>query len=118
MSLHMVVNNGNNEGLFRGAVMESGSPIPVGNITLGQQYFDAFVSQTGCSAASDKLECLRGVPYDNYTAAVQASPNGYSYQVSYTCSFFACPFSDKRSRFNWLGCPESTEFFLRTILKV
>lgn len=82
VGLHMVANNGDNEGLFRGAIMQSGSPIPVGDIALGQQYFDAFVSATGCSSASDKLECLRGVPYVNYTAAVQASPSSYSYQVS------------------------------------
>lgn len=78
----MVANNGDDEGLFRGAIMESGSPIPVGDITLGQRYFDTFVSQTGCSSASDKLECLRAVPYANYTAAVQASPSSYNYQVS------------------------------------
>ena len=33
VSLHMLVNGGNNEGLFRAAFMESGSPLPVGDIT-------------------------------------------------------------------------------------
>ena len=32
----MLTNDGNTEGLFRGAVMNSGSPIPVGDITNGQ----------------------------------------------------------------------------------
>jgi hypothetical protein len=30
----MVANNGDNEGLFRGAFMESGSPIPVGPVRI------------------------------------------------------------------------------------
>ena len=77
----MVANNGNNEGLFRGAFMESGSPIPTGDITNGQPYFDAIVSETGCSAAADKLACLRTVPYANLTAAMNASPGSYSYQA-------------------------------------
>ncbi|KAF4576963.1 hypothetical protein EYR36_004947 [Pleurotus pulmonarius] len=40
-ALHMVANNGNHEGLFRGAFMQSGSPIPVGDISHGQTYYDA-----------------------------------------------------------------------------
>ncbi len=36
-ALHMVANDGNNEGLFRAAFMQSGSPIPVGDITNGQK---------------------------------------------------------------------------------
>ncbi|KAJ8521685.1 hypothetical protein ONZ45_g1652 [Pleurotus djamor] len=44
-ALHMVANNGNNEGLFRGAFMQSGSPIPVGDITHGQPYYDAILSR-------------------------------------------------------------------------
>ncbi|KAF7974292.1 hypothetical protein HWV62_12434 [Athelia sp. TMB] len=80
VGLHTVANNGNNEGLFRGAFMESGSPIPTGDIADGQPYFDALVAETGCSAAADKLACLRTVPYANLTAAMNASPGSYSYQ--------------------------------------
>lgn len=80
VGLHMVANDGNNEGLFRGAFMESGSPTPASDITNGQPYFDAIVSETGCSAATDKLACLRTVPYANLTAAMNASPGTYSYQ--------------------------------------
>lgn len=36
VSLHMLANGGNTGGLFRGGFMESGSPIPVGDITNGQ----------------------------------------------------------------------------------
>ncbi|KIM43069.1 hypothetical protein M413DRAFT_26269 [Hebeloma cylindrosporum] len=58
-SLQMLANGGNTEGLFRGAFMQSGAPIPVGDITHGQQYYDAVVKQTGCSGAADTLDCLR-----------------------------------------------------------
>ncbi len=36
-ALHMVANDGDTEGLFRAAFMESGSPIPVGDIMNGQK---------------------------------------------------------------------------------
>ena len=37
VALQMVANGGNTEGLFRAAFMESGFPIPVGDITNGQR---------------------------------------------------------------------------------
>ena len=36
----MLVNGGNTEGLFRGAFMESGSPLPLGDITHVGVYYD------------------------------------------------------------------------------
>ncbi|KAF8073585.1 carotenoid ester lipase precursor [Lyophyllum atratum] len=80
VSLHMIANNGNTEGLFRAGFMQSGSPIPVGGIENGQKYYDALVSQTGCSASSDTLACLRTVPYATLKAAINRSPNIFSYQ--------------------------------------
>ncbi|OCH92834.1 carotenoid ester lipase precursor [Obba rivulosa] len=80
-ALQMVTNGGNTEGLFRGAFMSSGAPIPVGNITHGQKYYDALVDETGCAGEADTLECLRNVPYDELKAAVDKSPNQYSTQA-------------------------------------
>ncbi|KAJ7258777.1 carotenoid ester lipase precursor [Mycena haematopus] len=79
-ALHMVANNGNNEGLFRAAFMESGSPIPVGPIENGQKYYDAIVQHVGCTGAADTLECLRTVPYASLKAAQDASPFIFAYQ--------------------------------------
>ena len=78
----MVTNGGNTEGLFRGAFMQSGSPIPIGDITNGQGYYDFLVAQTGCSGSSDTLQCLREVPYDTLMGAIIQTPNFMSYQVS------------------------------------
>lgn len=80
--LHMVANNGNTEGLFRAAFMQSGSPLPVADITHGQVYYDAIVAQTGCSKSSDTLACLRTVPYSALKAAMDRSPGVFAYQVS------------------------------------
>ncbi|KAI0088623.1 carotenoid ester lipase precursor [Irpex rosettiformis] len=73
-ALHLVANNGDNEGLFRGAFMESGSTIPVGDLTGGQNEYDAIVQKTGCSGSADTLECLRQAPYSTLKAAVDQSP--------------------------------------------
>ena len=79
--MQMVTNQGDNEGLFRGAVMQSGGPIPVGDTEHGQQYYDAMVEKTGCQSSPDTLECLRKVPYATYKKAMDASPNMFAYQV-------------------------------------
>ena len=79
---HMIANGGDNEGLFRAAVMESGSPIPVGDITHGQKYYDALVKNTGCSTSVDTLACLRTVPLDTLRTEVNDAPGIFSFQVS------------------------------------
>ena len=81
----MITNGGNTEGLFRGGIMQSGSPLPVGDITHGQPYYDALVAKTGCAGAADTLVCLRGVPYTTLKAAVDASPGIFAYQVRPIC---------------------------------
>jgi carboxylesterase type B len=78
----MVTNGGNPEGLFRAAFMESGSPIPVGDITHGQGYYDFIVEVTECAGSSDTLQCLREVPYETLMDAINQTPNIMSYQVS------------------------------------
>ncbi|THH17257.1 hypothetical protein EW146_g3519 [Bondarzewia mesenterica] len=80
VALQMVTNGGDTEGLFRGAFMESGSPIPVGNISHGQRYYDDIVQETGCSGSSDTLQCLRGVSYSTLKSAMDNSPMVFSYQ--------------------------------------
>ncbi|KAJ3770486.1 Alpha/Beta hydrolase protein [Lentinula raphanica] len=79
-ALHMVTNGGDTEGLFRAAFMQSGSPIPVGDITDGQFYYDELVEATGCSGSDDTLNCLRGVDYSVLKAAVDATPGIFAYQ--------------------------------------
>ncbi|KDR82547.1 hypothetical protein GALMADRAFT_57728 [Galerina marginata CBS 339.88] len=79
-SLQMLVNGGNTEGLFRAAFMQSGAPIPVGDMSNGQKYYDALVAETQCTGSSDTLACLRSVPYAALKAAINKSPGIFSYQ--------------------------------------
>ncbi|KAG0704092.1 Alpha/Beta hydrolase protein [Suillus ampliporus] len=79
VGIHMVANNGNPEGLFRAAFMESGSPLPVGDITRGQPYYDFIVDQTGCTNSSDTLQCLREAPYATLMDAINQTPNFLGY---------------------------------------
>ncbi|KAF8264075.1 carotenoid ester lipase precursor [Lactarius quietus] len=78
ISLHMLVNGGNTEGLFRAAFMQSGSPLPAGDITNGQPYYDFLVEHTNCSDSSDSLECLRTVPYEELMGAINLTPDSTS----------------------------------------
>ncbi|THH21400.1 hypothetical protein EW146_g169 [Bondarzewia mesenterica] len=78
VALQMVTNNGDDEGLFRGAIMQSGSPIPSGDIIDNQPFYDAVVNETGCTNATDTLECLRGVSFESLQSAANQSPGTMS----------------------------------------
>ncbi|KAF9042864.1 alpha/beta-hydrolase, partial [Hymenopellis radicata] len=80
VALHMLINDGNHEGLFRGAFMQSGAPIPVGDIEHGQKGYDAIVQKTGCASSEDTLACLRKVKFSQLKKAVDASPFVMEYQ--------------------------------------
>ncbi|KAJ7625831.1 Alpha/Beta hydrolase protein [Roridomyces roridus] len=80
VSLQMLTNNGDTEGLFRAAFMQSGSPIPTGPVENGQKYYDAIVAQTGCVSSKDTLQCLRGVPYPTLKKAMNASPGIFAFE--------------------------------------
>jgi acetylcholinesterase len=77
----MLVNKGDQEGLFRGAIMQSGGPIPVGDIEHGQLYYDILVRNAACDKSPDTLECLRSVPYARLKYAIDASPDFFAYEV-------------------------------------
>lgn len=83
VSMQMLTNGGNTEGLFRGAFMESGGPIPTGNFTRGQRFFDAIVAQAGCHGASDTIQCLRDAPFEALRDAAQGPsiPSSFTNQV-------------------------------------
>ncbi|KAL4769714.1 Alpha/Beta hydrolase protein [Aspergillus nidulans var. acristatus] len=63
---HLVANDGNNEDLFRAAIMESGNAVgpPWNGTDWHQPMYDRIVDAAGCSTSSDTLQCLREVPFD------------------------------------------------------
>ncbi|KAL5044497.1 hypothetical protein BDW71DRAFT_100745 [Aspergillus fruticulosus] len=67
---HLVANDGDNEGLFRAAIMESGNAVgpPWNGTDWHQPMYDRIVDAAGCSTSSDTLQCLREVPFDTLYA--------------------------------------------------
>ncbi|TVY16163.1 putative secreted lipase [Lachnellula arida] len=74
VSTHLLLNDGNPEGLFRGAIAMSGGALKVDGQQRQQGVFDEMVRSVGCETASDKLSCVRAAPYDAVYAAVQEQP--------------------------------------------
>lgn len=79
-ALQLVTNEGDAEGLFHGSVMNAGSPIPTGDITYFQPYYDTIVANAGCANETDTLNCLRHIPLDTLMNAVTPLPNLFGYQ--------------------------------------
>lgn len=64
LGMQLVAYDGQHNGLFHGAILQSGSPVAkFAKADAWQSYFDALVQKTGCSDDSDKLDCLRGLPW-------------------------------------------------------
>ena len=63
---HINAFNGETDGLFRAAILESGGAVgPTLNGTEWYQpMYDLLVNSTGCSDARDTLQCLREVPFE------------------------------------------------------
>ncbi|CAA7262289.1 unnamed protein product [Cyclocybe aegerita] len=73
-------NLGLRDRLFCAAAMESGSPLVLPDILQQQRYFDSVVTDTNCTTAPDKLECLRDAPFEQLVAAVDRTPSLFAYQ--------------------------------------
>ncbi|KIJ63557.1 hypothetical protein HYDPIDRAFT_113009 [Hydnomerulius pinastri MD-312] len=81
--LQMTAYDGQLNGLFHGAIMESGSASPMHDIAYGQaqENYDFIVAQTNCSSSNDTLSCLREAPYQSIVNAVVQTTDLLSYQA-------------------------------------
>ncbi|KAF3030899.1 hypothetical protein E8E15_011313 [Penicillium rubens] len=63
---HLVTNNGDNEGLFRAAILDSGSAVgpPYNGTEWHQPMYNRIVERTGCTNSTNTLQCLRELPYE------------------------------------------------------
>ncbi|KAK5124269.1 hypothetical protein LTR85_001972 [Meristemomyces frigidus] len=81
-----VINGGDNtykgKPMFRGAIMDSGSIVAADTVTApqAQNVYDTVVANAGCSGSSDKLACLRALPYEQYLTAANSVPGIFSYR--------------------------------------
>ncbi|KAE8340607.1 hypothetical protein BDV24DRAFT_175116 [Aspergillus arachidicola] len=68
---HATAYGGRDDGLFRGIIAESGADgSHMKNLTEPQQIYDTIVSTVGCDGSSDKLACLRTVPFEKLNATI------------------------------------------------
>ncbi|KAH5324191.1 hypothetical protein HBI12_086380 [Parastagonospora nodorum] len=70
---HINAYDGDNEGLFRAAILESGGAVgpPLNGTDWYQHMYDNLTASVGCSGGNDTLQCLREVPYQDI------APYGY-----------------------------------------
>lgn len=76
VGLHLTAYNGRDDGLFRGAIMESGNPIFYGKQNRSkvfQNSYDALSAITKCNTTADSLECLRSLPLGELNNALNTS---------------------------------------------
>ncbi|GAA6039277.1 hypothetical protein JCM8097_003240 [Rhodosporidiobolus ruineniae] len=70
VTLQLLAYRGRNDGLFRGAFIDSGIFAYQNNTLDSQQAgWASFLTATGCTDNDDELSCLRAVPYADYYSA-------------------------------------------------
>ncbi|KAL7271295.1 hypothetical protein RUND412_005962 [Rhizina undulata] len=74
VGLHLIAYGGQDQKLFRAAIMESGNAVgpPWNDTRWYQPLYDRLATNTSCYNATDTLDCLRAVPYDTIYAALNA----------------------------------------------
>lgn len=65
--------DGRDDGLFRGAIMESGGPVALYEESSSDDLYNSLLEQTGCDTASSALSCLRELPYAALNAAINTT---------------------------------------------
>ncbi|KAF9873224.1 carboxylesterase [Colletotrichum karsti] len=69
LGMQLIAYDGKHDNLFRSAILESGSSVAkfVG-ADAWQPYFEALLQKTACADASDRLGCLRALPWQTLNA--------------------------------------------------
>ena len=76
----MIAHGGADEGLFRGAVYESGAlsafPWTTADSNSSDLAFEGVAASLGCSNSTDKLACIRDVPFSTFYDTFNPANNG------------------------------------------
>ncbi|KAJ5412022.1 uncharacterized protein N7487_006381 [Penicillium crustosum] len=85
---HLVTNNGDNEGLFRAAIMDSGNAVgpPYNGTEWHQPMYNRIVERAGCTNSTNTLQCLRELPY---TTLYNTANEGLEWFATVDGSFIA-----------------------------
>ncbi|KAF9234829.1 Alpha/Beta hydrolase protein [Melanogaster broomeanus] len=81
--LHMTMFDGELNGLFSGAVTQSGFAGPMRHLDDSQPIYDRMVEYTNCTnpaGGNSTLDCLRAAPYESLVSAINQLPPLLSYQ--------------------------------------
>lgn len=71
---HLIAYGGRDDGLFAGAIMESGnSQTSTHDLDYYQPKYNALVNATNCTNVIDTLQCLREVPFSTLNAAINTT---------------------------------------------
>ncbi|KAI8457979.1 Alpha/Beta hydrolase protein [Phakopsora pachyrhizi] len=84
VSHHLLAFKGQHNKLFRAAICQSGTALPVGKLdnSENQKTFDFIASKAGnCGNAKNKLECLRNAPFKELMRALKHFPSTFSYNA-------------------------------------
>lgn len=78
---HLIAYGGRDDGLFRGAIMQSGGSVTAnpGNNTANQAMYDDIVRKVGCTGEQDTLQCLREVPFEDLNAVFNGTGGNPAY---------------------------------------
>ncbi|KAI0052056.1 sterol esterase [Auriscalpium vulgare] len=79
VGLHLVLNFGWAGNLYRAAILESGGPYTLRDVSAGQPYYDQLVAAVGCKSAKNTLTCLQAAPYPQLMQAINATPSVFNY---------------------------------------
>lgn len=77
--MHLVADDGNSNGLFHGAFMDSGSLFNMPSQASGQSAYNTVVNFTSCGGHTNTLECLRSAPYEVLVDAINHTRDLFQY---------------------------------------
>ncbi|KAL8277214.1 hypothetical protein RQP46_010387 [Phenoliferia psychrophenolica] len=81
VALHLIANGTSTDDLYRGAVMQSGSQLPIGDFSHGYKYGAEVTDIVGCTNATiGELACLRTVTTLALKNALAQMPSPSTYQ--------------------------------------
>ena len=131
VGIHAIAYGGRDDGLFRGIIGESGSPILLGprySLSMGQAVFDNITDAAGCNNGTDALSCLRSTDYEVLNAAINITESypffpyvdgemirGSTYEQLLNGSFVKVPYmiganSDEGTAFGMRGVNNDSDF--------
>ncbi|KAK1637683.1 Carboxylesterase [Colletotrichum phormii] len=103
--------NGRDDGLFRGAISQSGAPAgfspfsPFLDVAKSEEVYDNITVGAGCNT-TDKLDCLRNVPTDVLNAVVNSTAtSGASYGLVFDGDFVADAPGSQLAKGNFVKVP-------------